>query len=341
MGEILVKTNSGWVPASQAYAKTSGGWQEASTVFAKASSGWRDASPFDTTAPSYPRLISLTANSARREITMVLRADDVEDQYEVMVKYSSSRYPDTAEDPYHLFPWSRKRVGPGQQVTYTWQPDYYDKLYYISAWCIDRSGNSSDRNRKTITIPKPTTAPPKPPTPPVPKVKRVYYNCDASGTWNRTNSFWSPSLGNQVGQAGGYNHRGGWFYGNKLSAALKNAKKIRTMRVRVIRSSSQHGVSGKANVWMIAHRRTSPGSRGNNGLTDSMVSNRIHMGTLGRGESKAFVVPSSWYTGFINGTYKGLGLGIQGGPTSYTSPEYMIAYGRGTVSGQVYVEWEE
>lgn len=337
MGQILVKTGSGWVGANSVYTKTGSGWVAGNNVYAKSGTGWMASNPFDTTSPGYPIKVSTTYNQDTRSVTIKMRASSDSDVTHMVLKYSSVDYPLWAHDEVGLYPWSWKSCAPDQEITYTFQLPAYNRDYFVSVWCVDDSGNASPRNRQIVRVTPPSTAPPPPVTP---TIKKVTYNCTDSGTWNLTNTFWSTSLGKRVGAAGAYDHRGGWMYGTKLAAALTKSTKIRGMTIKITRENSAHGVSGPANVYLIGHGLTSPGSGSNKPLAP--VSSPYNLlGELNRGQTKTFVIPSSLYAGVKDGTWRGFGIGIWNGPTPYTSKNYIICHGKGTTSGQVYMEWEE
>jgi len=338
VGKVYVKTASGWVSANSVYAKTASGWSAGNNVFAKTASGWMGANPFDNVHPGYPIFNSLTFDNATRLVTYKFTTPADADMAHTVVKYAENSYPLWHFDDVALQPWSWKVAGPNQQMTYKFTVPKYSTEYFIAAWSVDSSNNGSGRLRRTIIVTPPTTAPPPAPSP-TPIVKKVTYNCDDSGTWNRTNTFWSTSLGTTLGQGGAYGHRGGWFYGTKLAAALAKAKKIRGMTIKIQRNNSIHGVSGPANVYLIGHNLTSKGSGSNKPLGETNAPEKI--GTLYRGETKTFAVPSRYWASIQSGHTRGLGIGLVGTTTTYTSPNYLLANGKGTTSGQLYMEWEE
>lgn len=339
---FFIKDTQDW-NSGEAWVRTPTGWRRAQELWRKTgSSTWSMRKQLDTTPPGQPVGISLTVDSARRQVTVVARMPGDEDVTGATLKYSSSTYPPTEEGSGYTYPdgdlVNRKPAGPMQHVTWTWTPDRYNTTYYVSVWAVDEAGNSGDRRRWEFVIPSPQTPPPKPPTPPAPKPVKLTYNASTSGTWDRVNGFWNIDYyGNSVVQAGLYNHIGGWFYAGRLRSGLSGKTRITRMTVRIQRASSSHGVSGPANVWLVPHRLDSRGQNRSPVLTNA--ASPVNVGTLRRGQTGTFTVPTAWWPHFLSGNYRGLGLSY-GSATPWSSPHYVIAHGRGTTSGQVVVEAE-
>jgi hypothetical protein len=336
MGDLYTKVNGEWV-ISYPYMRLSAntGWRRGSELYRRGATDYALVHTYDTTHPNKPTLVDLSWNTSTRLVTLKIKMPSDADVTRSSVKYSSTGHPLYALDSTNMHNWNLKDVSPNQTVTYTFTPLYYNKLYYISAWAIDAVGNPSDRLRLQFTIPQPTSSPS-----PTPSIQQVTYNCGQSGSYNLTNGFWSSQLGSTVGQAGQYNHRGGWFYGGRITRALTNAKKIRRMTIKIQRVNSLHGVSAGANVYLTAHTLGTKGSGSDKPL--SPVANPPKMvGTLTRGQTKTFTVPAEWYPSFISGKWVGLGLWYPSGATSYTSSNYILTHGVGTSSGQVFIEWEQ
>lgn len=333
-----VNRPDGWAEG-RTWARSFTGWKPAVAVWRKSGAyTWSKEEDLDTTGPSSPpSFVGMTTNSANKTVTVTMRMPGDSDVAYGSLKYHANFHPPTEAGREYFYYSSgnpgRQPAGPYQNVTWTFSPGQYDRTYYISVWAVDSSGNPSDRNRKSFLIPSPAVAP----APTTPKISKITYNAVTSGSFDRSSMWWgtSTSYGKLVVQAGLYNYVGGWYYGGKLSKALSSKRKINKMTVKIQRSSSIHGVSAGANVWLVPHKLETVGSGGTPVL--SAAASPVKVGTLTRGQTKIFNVPSAWWPDFLSGKYRGLGL-YYGSATQWTSADYMLAYGQGTTSGQVYVE---
>lgn len=322
-------------PSGIAWTRTSTGWRPIIRLWRKTgTSTWSQRQYYDRTPPGKPTQLGLTTDSVNRQVTMRVRMPANTDVMRATLKYSSARYPTVEGDASYIYPGlqSRKDAGPNDTVSWTWTPDFYDRDYYISVWAVDDSLNASESLRAVVKIPPPSAPPP----PQVPPLAQITYNAVTSGQWTRTRQAWNPNYyGDLVVQAGLEDYVGGWFYAGKIKTALANKAAVKKMTIRIQRANSSHGVSGAANIYLIPHKLTTVGS----GKTPALVpaATRVLVGTLGRGQTKTFNVPSAWWPHFKSGNYTGLGLWA-GGASQWSSPNYVLAHGKGTTSGQVYIE---
>ena len=321
-GKLYVRTATGWKLARALYRKTS-------------STTWSVRENYDTSAPGQPVLVNASTDQATKKVSLRLRMPTDADVSGATLKVSSNAYPANERDSSYIGNIddlvNRKSAGPGQDVVWTFTLPKYSTSYYCSAWAVDSAGNASDRRRTVIAITPPAAAPPPSPTP-----IKVTYNAVTSGAWSKVRNYWNTGFyGDMVAQAGVDNHIGGWFYGGKIKAALSSKTKITKMTIRIGRASSAHGVSGPADVYLVPHKLDAVGQGSSPALVPA--ASPVKVGTLGRGESKVFNVPSAWWPHFVTGNYTGLAI-HSGSATDWTSPSYIIAYGKGTTSGQVYFE---
>jgi len=108
------------------------------------------------------------------------------------------------------------------------------------------------------------------------------------------------------------------------------------MTITITRANTAHGVAGPASVYLSRHTMAAQIS----GDPSAYDTSGVYVGTLNRGETKTFTVPSAYYPYFASGQSKGLGLYY--GPTSFTDARYLYALGAGSASsGKVYIEWTE
>lgn len=316
-GFPLVRKSTGWVRGNLGYVKT------APTVWTLRYDG-------DYTPPAAP---TMSVNAAGTSITV--KSPVAADLSIIIVKRSTSAYPtNTAQDA---------NFDKTMQPDNNWWSQYWAKSagsrtmplkyaagtrIYFSAWSLDSHGNTSSVGHYTAVVPKPAA-------PPVPvKVTRsAYIDATSSGSWRDTGWRTDNNYVYQAGSGGG--HAGFWFYSNRISSALSKAISINKMQVYIQRVNSVHGVSGGATVQFTSHRLQNRPAGSPAGLINVMG----QPGTLTRGQGVWFNVPSNVFEAFRTGWH--VGFGLQYGATSFTDPHYQMAYGAGTASGRVYVEWVE
>ena len=136
------------------------------------------------------------------------------------------------------------------------------------------------------------------------------------------------SCTNYVWQSGPKGDNGDWYYGTALPDVLRYCTKIISAQITIQRYKGAIGPTGAANVHLGYHSYPSK-------IAGRPIMAGFHpvIGTLNRGQTKNFTIPADWYTSMINGSIKGFGLYLE--PTTETSQDYMVAYGKGTVSGQL------
>ena len=328
-GQPYIKTPTGWKLVLQHYAKTG-------------ASTWTLRETLDTDAPSKPTLVGMTTNSTNRKVTITVKMPADPDVHHGTLKWWSGGHPLTEAGNNNLYPETgspgRISAGPNQNVTWSFTAQRYDIKYYVSIWAVDPFGNASARLRLDFTVKSPVVAPP----PKSPKPVKATYNPSSSGTVERAGTWagnWSSWAGNLVIQAGEPNFAGGWFYGSRIKDLLKGKKKITKMTIRIQRVNSQHGVSAGANVYLVPYRLQTRGTAKTNRPVLTAAATPVLVGTLTRGQAKTFNVPSAWWPRFVSGDYQSLGLWTPSSSgTSWSHANYIQAYGRGTTSGQVYIE---
>jgi hypothetical protein len=200
------------------------------------------------------------------------------------------------------------------------------RKWYWSAWTKDSAGNFSTAKLGSYTVPAIVT------TPTTVKKTGYFYPTDG-GSWNGQSNYWRTD--NSYVYQGGYDWYGAWFYGTRISGALARAKTVTKMQIAITRVNSVHGVSGEASVYLSPHWMASQPS----GAPDALHHTGIYVGTLGRGETGTFTVPSAWYANFATRKYTGFGLYV--GSTSFTDNRYLYAHPTGSHYGRVYIEWTE
>lgn len=347
MGQMYKKGADGlWKPAAP-YARTSTGWKKSGKYYRKSGSTWALLWEVDTTPPAAPTVTSLVNDPNTKKLTLIVRTAADADTSAMDVRMSITAYPTDNKTPAQAFSGSTKTVAKSTSYTFVMPYTKTNTTYYFSAFVKDALGNVSARAIKSLKVPTPvspvptppptkpvvpgTPAPPPPPapSPTAPTVYKATISTTASASWTNDYDKWYPN----VTQGGLNDYKGCWFFGTRLTNVLKVARKIRKMTIRVQRLSSTHGVSGEANVLLVMHERSSASGA-------PVFSNTVKIGTLSRGEAGTFPVPVEWWDNMQKSTYW-KGFGLRGGDISYSSANYMVAYGFGTRSGEVYIEYEK
>lgn len=334
-----IREQRGW-QSGRPWVRIGNGWRQGRFAWRKTgATTWTQFFALDTEHPGQPALLSLTIDQARRRVTVVSRMPADDDLSHGTLKYASGSHPLTEAGDSNIYPDSdlvnRISVPPGSympHLTWTWTPERYNTKYYVSIWAVDTSGNASSRRLAELTIPSPSTPPPTPP-----QVHKITYNPVNSASYDHVRKFWNTAYyGNLAVQGGDGRYQGCWFYDNKIPSALANRNTIEKFTIRIQRAPSAHGVSGAANIYLAPHM-SSNHSGGRNGQAPRVGRSPVQVGTLNRGQAKVFNVPTEWWPEFLDGTLKGFSIYVTSA-TPWTSPNYVLAYGKGTTSGQVYIE---
>jgi hypothetical protein len=322
-GDVWVKRPDGtWAKSGMPpYAKTSTGWHRITAIYAKTgSSTWTQRYSRDLTPPAPP--VSMSFAMSGTTLNVSVKAPATADVATIVLQWSFTGY--------HGSQYEQPRAGinvtPNQTVTFSYPSQKSGESYYWTAWAVDSSGNTSTALTGRYTVPNLYV-------PPTLVTKVAYLYPSSSATYVQDGSYWR-SDSNFVYQ-GGLNQYGQWFYDTRIIAALIKAKHVLDMRIQITRANTVHGVSGPAGVYLTAHTLANqPAGNPAGSNTPS-----LYVGTLNRGETKTFEVPSSYYAGFLSKQYKGFGL--YAGETSYVDPKYLYALGAGSPSGKLYVQWQE
>lgn len=345
MGLVWKKNAGGdWDPGSPMIKKTTG-WVYGNTVYKKTgATTWSVIWTRKNTAPNKPvlALVSYAQNVTDKKwyLNMTVKAPADVDITRMVFKYSTAAYPKTANKDAQTNntpmkdggTFSEFAVEPGK--TYTRSiPVANTKAgtqYFVSAWAQDSGFNWSSAANYLYTI---ATKAVVTPVPPGPVTRSGTVTTTDSASWNDVSNYWRTD--NNYVYEGGYYWHGFWFYSTKIDALTKKAKRITNMTVTITRANTAHGVTGQADIYLTAHTlATQPVSNPN--TTDTPG---IKVGTLGRGQTKTFTVPSAWWPLFLSGHYKGLGMFNT--QTSFTDVRYAYCYGAGTTSGRIGITWEE
>lgn len=345
MAALWTKNADGdWVQSHMyaAIATSSGStsWRNASKIYEKtATSTWTLRYDRPITFPPAPIIAVTSMNATTKKATFSITMPSWPTINRVVIKMSSVQYPassSAATDPTGVFytriaadgtTWSQRDVVANQVVIREMDSLVANDTYFISAWAFDSNGNVSLPGKATFKFPALTVPSP------APVVKTAYISCTDSASWLSTDNFWRTD--NNYVYQGGRDSYGMWFYSTAFQTTLAKATKILDVNIGIGRVNSAHGVAGQANVRLSTHKwpYQPPGAADGSMFGGSLV------GTLGRGEYKWFDVPSAWWPLLKTGGVRGFGLRF--GSTSFTDPDYLIAYGKGTNGGKIFLKWEE
>lgn len=345
MGQLWQKVADDLWVEGEPYARSTSGWKKGSAYYQKNGTVWVKLWEKDVTPPLAPTITSLTYSNTTKYVTIKVKTDSSVDIKSLDVRRSIYAYPTGTTTSSESFPGNTKTVVRDTEYTFNVPFTKTNVTFYYSVFAFDADGNRSVRAIKSIFVPTPVvpTSPPPPdkvvtqpkpgtttqPTSPAPTVYKAVIKTTGSRSWTSDYDKWYAN----VYQGGLNDYKGCWFYSTRLTNVTKVARKIRKMTIRITRSSSQNGVPGEANVWLMMHDRTSASG------TPSFFP-RVKIGTLGRGETHTFAVPQSFWDNLQRQT-KWKGFGLRGGNIAYTSPDYLVAYGYGTRSGEIYIEYEK
>lgn len=315
----------GWTKLTTPYIQGAAGNVKVQKIYQKTgTSTWTIRYSRDTVPPGPPQ--SVTGAIINTDVLQITaKAPSDADQQALIFRWSTTAYP-TSPTGGGGSGWVT--AGPNVTVATTYPSQKSGTVYYWAVFARDVSGNVSAPKLLKWTNPKIT--------PPVTTVAKTgYFYTTDSGSWNGQSNYWRTD--NNYVYQGNYDWYGFWFYGTRISTTIgSTAKTLTKMQIAITRVNSVHGVSGQADVYLMAHTLTAQPT-GSPEATDSAA---VKVGTLGRGETKTFTVPSGWYAGFLAGTYKGLGLHV--GVTSVTDVRYLYCVGgAGGTSGRVYCEWTQ
>lgn len=339
MGQVWFKKDDDtWVPGKFSR-RSNTGWSTGKIIYRKANSTtWTNIVQADTTPPTTPAAPVMTINTTTKVTSIKVTAPSDADIVRGVLKWGRTGYAtsptDTTDGMYfnlrNSMPqadgqsFSDFTLNPGEVKTkVTGASEIAGSTEYVTFWVQDSSYNWSQRAIASVKIPTPVAT-----TPAVVNKTATYSPID-SGSWNDQSDYWRTD--NNYVYQGGLMWVGNWFYGTQISSALAHAKTITKMTIKITRANTVHGVPGAAQVWLTAHKLATQPS-GNPAAYDSTA---INVGSLGRGQSLTFNVPSAWWPYFLNGTYKGFGL--YAGTTSFTDVKYMYAYG----NAAVHIEWTQ
>lgn len=344
-----------WVEVQRPYARRNGVWVPATDVYVKRSGSWVRAYEYDKT-PSSPPEISLQIIS-NRYIKLGIRIPGAADPDVKRVRVLASRkeMPTTQFGVGYLYEedadwkgesWSdwyfnganpvKSGANHGADTT-DWDYKQYPpnptdstnlpggQWYYFAAWSEDMNGNWSVGTYTKVWMPKEGVK--------ADKVILKEANFQASGAGSAGVNGASYVVGDLVVRESPRSD-GFWFHGNKFTASIgeQGAPTVKNAKIRVTRSNDTGQAT--ANVRLFWHGEVSSADLP---MNDSLMNNITLLGTINKGETKWFDIPTTYFSHF-NTEIKGFGLvyGVQ-------ASDYLVVSGLATDMrcGEVNVVWEE
>jgi len=316
-----VGTSIRWRNDTAISVQSGSGQRPVAKIYQRAAASWTLLYERDVTPPAMP--LSLTATLSGSTLTMTAKAPADADMASIAFRWSTTGYPTSPTSG----GGGSVAAGPSATVSASYANQTSGTVLYWAVFAIDTSGNYSTPRLLKYTVPTIASAP-------TTVTKSAYVYATDSASWNDVSGYWRTD--NDYVYQGGDAYHGLWFYSTRISALLAKAKTIEAFSITITRANTVHGVPGGANVYLTAHTATAQPS----GSPQANDSNGAYVGTLTRGQTDTFAVPSGYWASFLGGTYKGFGL--YAGTTSYTDPKYLYALGgANAVSGRVYLKWTE
>jgi hypothetical protein len=351
---VWYKIGGEWTEVQKPYIKRLGIQRPARKVLVKRSGVWEEAYEHDTTPPQVPLLtLQIVDNRWIKVGARTLGANNDPDLKRIRILVSreaplgtqfGTGFIATNDDQYPKEPWSDwfyNAQGPGGSgrddssvETYKQYPPNANsstdlpggKTYYFAAWSEDRNGNWSVANQSQIRMPE------KDPDSTRGIIKReARFQALTAGVRNSpSGTIFTPG---QIEVRDSPAQNGYFYYGNLIGNAVgeRGTPTILSAKIRLTRADDS-GLA-TANVYLFWHEESSSSTT----IADTNRNGITNVGTINKGESKWFDVPSSYYSNF-NTQLKGFGLawGIQ-------ASDYLVSPDLGIDSrnGEVNVVWEE
>jgi hypothetical protein len=285
----------------------------------------------DTTAPGTPtgfKITPLSSSTSTGTYRLNWTNPSASDTAGVKIIWRSDRYPNVtiASSGTKTLTTDGKIItvtgGPSASKQYDHSGLPVNKTIYYRVVAYDKSGNHSaavSTGRYLLASPVTITA-----------NSSDSYRLGYGGMWRND--------GDELYQgdwAGNDNHRGAWFYGNKIYDALSRGGVVRTptkVALYMKRLSTSHGNNTGVGVNLRGHTYTSKPSGDPVGKFTNEGGDGDNIVYLSRGEAANITVPSSWYNNMVdsNSSNRIKGFGIYGTSKS----DYLVLYGVSTSSSQ-------
>lgn len=353
VNKVFFKKDGAWVPVKRPFVRKSNVWMPAKTLYIKSTGTWAPTFVHDTT-PCSPPLVSLE-NKGNKYIKVGVRlpgaADDELKLVRVLVSkvdypkaWNGSGYLPQPDVDYPTETWADwyyngtntaggRSHGDGTTYTYKQYPpnpsattDLPGNMwYYFTAWSQDKNGNWSVGTFTKLWMPKNGI------TPSTSIKKEVSFQATDAGSagLNGANYTTGTLIARDSPRSNGF-----WFYGNKITNAVgeQGTPTVKSARIRITRGTVTGNATANVNLFWHNHMTGA--------FVDDAGSSRndiTKVGTLNKGESKWFDIPTSYYP-YFNTQIKGFGLAAQSGANDLITAVGLAADLR---CGEVNVVWEE
>jgi hypothetical protein len=361
---VYYKVSGAWQLVQEPYWKAGGIYKPARAVYLKTGGVWEPVYEYDITPPDPPtielaivendeggRWIRVGIRSPNSNHDTNLRRIRVLTTYNgaMPTTYNGGSYWSKSDDNWPNEPWSEWRYNYSAAIPYTgnhqdsssvsykqWpiNPGTTTRItggqtYHFAAWSEDLYGNWSVGNFAAIAVPKDGVDAPN-----VVK-KEARFQANSSGSYT-ANGFAAGVLTQQANPIS----RGLWFHGQQLSDSIGNSGPVTIKSAQIQVQRGEDNGQPTANVYLFWH-----GYSTSAGLPESSpsFSNTTLVGTINKGETKWFTIPSTFNTHY-NSDIKGFGLSHKdpikaaAGADDYS---VMKSTTDSLRSGEVHLVWEE
>lgn len=348
-----LKVDGAWLPAQRPYVKRNNVWTPVKEGYVKVpgftDGVWTTFYKYDNTPPHPPELTIQIMDERYFRVGARIPTDQGADQVkEIRVLVSRTGYPTgplgsgfvkTPSNVYPNEPWSSFNYnhadsnsdhGPVTDYDFKEYPAQADAqtniasgTYYFAAWAQDFEGNWSSGVYHSLDMPKNGV-----------QARNVIMK-EANFQPKEAGSTGLDGLTYTVGDVTARDNprsNGVWFHGNQFSSSIgfQGNPTVKNARIRIARAANDGG-QNVANVKLFHHNQYDYVSPFQD-FDDATI-----VGTLTKGETKWFDIPTSWY-GLLNKSIKGFGLRFGSNASDTITALGQSDYIR---CGEVNVVWEE
>lgn len=344
-----LKVDGAWVPATRPYVKRNGVWTPVREGYVKDAGVYKTFYKYDNTPPHPPELTLEIIDERYFKVGTRIPTDQGSDQVkEIRILVSRAGYPSGPlgsgfvskpstgypKEPFSSFFYnhadSDSDHGPVQDYDFKEYPpqasaqtNIASGLYYFAAWTVDFDNNWSSGVYHSITMPKAGVNARNI------IVKEANFQPKSAGSTNQDGVAYTEG---DVTARDSPRSNGVWFFGDQFTSSVgfQGNPTVKNASIRIARAANDGG-QNTANVRLFHHNQYSFVSP----FTD--FDDATVVGTLTRGETKWFDIPTAWY-GLLNKSIKGFGLRFGSNASDTITALGQSDYIR---CGEVNVVWEE
>lgn len=354
-GAQYQKINGVWTLVTRPYVKRGGVWMPVQEVWVKESGVWTKSWYYDVTPPQQPEISLQIVDN--RYIKVGLRSpsssNDPQLQRMRLLYRDDGKFPSTQFGSYEIkgsdndYPneeWSNFWYNNSNPTTHGGHSDSSvfvykqyplnptsktnlpgGKYYYFGAWAEDKAGNWSAGTQKAIYMPKEGVKA----APEIYKEMRALPISAGSLNLNGVTFTPGPVTANASPRSNGI-----WYLGNRItdSVGSQGTPTFSTAEIRVTRLNDTGQPT--ANVQLYWHGHATPGDVP---IPSSDQNDPTVVGTINKGQTKTFNIPSSWHS-LLNTQIKGFGLRYGENAQDYIS---CADLGTDMRCGEVHLIWKE